>query len=277
MQRKNSILLKLLKNKQVLVGSVIVLLFVIIALFAPLLAPHDPLYTNVRVRLQPPCSVHPLGTDDLGRDMLSRIMFGARVSLFVGLSATAIGGAAGVMYGIIAGYYGGRLDSLMGRLVDILLAFPGILLAIAIITIFEPGTRSVIIALSIFAVPSFARISRGSTLNVKKLEYIDAVKAVGARDLRIMVLHILPNILSPLVVQAAIFVANAIMITATLSFLGVGVQPPTPEWGTMLASGREFMARAPHLTLYPGLMIFIIVVAINMVGDGLRNALAPKD
>ena len=277
MQRKNSVLMKLLKNRQVLVGSVIVLFFVIIAIFAPLLAPHDPLYTNVRVRLQPPCSVHPLGTDDLGRDMLSRIMFGARISLFVGLAATALGGSVGILYGIIAGYYGGRLDSFMGRLVDILLAFPGILLAIALVTIFGPGMRSVITAVAIFAIPSFARISRGSTLDLKKLEYIDAIKAIGATDLRIMVRHILPNILSPLIVQAALFVASAIMISATLSFLGVGMQPPTPEWGTMLNSGREFLARAPHLTFYPGLMIFIVVVAINMLGDGLRNALAPKD
>jgi len=276
MQRKKT-LIKLLKNYQVSIELAIVLFFILVAVFAPVLAPHDPLYTNVRVRLQGPCEIHPLGTDDLGRDMLSRIIFGTRVSLTVGFLATLMGGIVGITYGIIQGYYGGKIDSIMGRLVDIQLAFPGILLAIALVTIMGASTRSVIIAVSIFAIPSFSRISRGGTLNVKKLEYIDAIKALGASDLRVMALHIFPNILSPLIVQAALYTASAIMISAALSFLGVGTPPPTPEWGTMLSAGREFLARAPHITFFPGLMILIIVVDINMLGDGLRNALAPKD
>ena len=276
MQRRKP-LSKFLKNYQVVIGLTVVLFFIFVAIFAPILAPHDPLYTNVQVRLQPPCSEHPLGTDDLGRDMLSRIIFGARVSLTVGFLATLMGGTVGILYGIIQGYFGGKIDALMGRLVDIQLAFPGILLAIALIAILGMGTDSVIVAISIFAIPSFSRIARGGTLNVKKLEYIDAIRALGASDLRIMVLHIFPNILSPLIVNAALFTGGAIMTSAALAFLGLGTQPPTPEWGGLISDGRVFLTRAPHITFYPGLVLVILVISINMLGDGLRNALAPKD
>ena len=276
MQRKKT-LIKLLTNWQVAVGLIVVLFFVFVAVFAPQLAPHDPLYTNVRVRLQAPCPEHPLGTDDLGRDMLSRIIFGTRISLTVGFMSLIIGGSVGVLYGIIGGYYGGKLDAIMGRFVDVLLAFPGMLLAIALVTILGPNTRSVIIAISIFAVPGFSRIARGGTLSVKKLEYIDAIRALGASDLRIMIRHILPNIMSPIIVQSAMFVGGAIGTSAALAFLGIGTPPPTPEWGGLLSGGREFLSRAPHITLFPGIAICMIIIAMNMIGDGLRNALAPKD
>ena len=276
MQRRKT-LTKFLKNYQVVIGLTVVIFFILVAIFAPVLAPHDPLYTNVQIRLQPPCPQHPLGTDDLGRDMMSRVIFGARISLMVGFLATLMGGSVGILYGIIQGYFGGKIDAFMGRLVDIQLAFPGMLLAIALITILDPGTESVIIAISIFAIPSFSRIARGGTLNVKKLEYIDAIRALGASDLRIMVLHIFPNILSPLIVQAALFTGGAIMTSAALAFLGLGTQPPTPEWGGLISDGRVFLTRAPHIILYPGIALITIVIAINMLGDGLRNALAPKD
>jgi len=276
-KRKGIVWLKFIRNYQVTIGAAIVLLFVLMAIFAPLLAPHDPLETNVQVRLEGPSATHPLGTDELGRDMLSRIIFGARVSLTVGLISTVLGGMVGVIIGVVAGYFGGILDVIFGRFVDVMLAFPGMLLALVIVAILGSSTFNVIIAISIFAIPSFARIARGSTLNVKKLEYVDAIKAIGASDLRVMFLHIFPNIWSPLIVQATLYVASAIMIAAALSFLGVGTPPPTPEWGTILANGREFLARAPHIVMFPGIVITIVVIAINMLGDGLRNALEPKD
>jgi len=276
-KRKSIVWLKFIGNYQVTIGAAIVLLFVFMAIFAPLIAPHDPLYTNIQVRLEGPSATHPLGTDELGRDMLSRIIFGARVSLTVGLLATIMGGMVGTIIGIISGYFGGVLDVIFGRFIDVMLAFPGMLLALVIVAMLGSSTFNVIIAISIFAIPSFARISRGSTLNVKKLEYVDAIKALGASDSRVMFLHIFPNIWSPLIVQATLFVASAIMISAALSFLGVGTPPPTPEWGTILANGREFLARAPHIVMFPGIVITIVVVAINMLGDGLRNALEPKD
>jgi len=258
------------------IGAGIVLFFVFIAIFAPLLAPHDPLEIIVTRRLLPPSSDHLLGTDDLGRDNLSRILYGARVSLTVGILATAIGATVGVLFGILAGYFGGKLDSLIMRIIDVLLAFPGLLLAIAIVTVLGSSTRNVILAVAIFAVPGFARIVRGATLNVKKLEYIDAIRAVGANDFRIIFVHILPNVISPIIVQATLNVGGAIVTAAALSFLGVGTPPPTPEWGAMVDRGRAFLYQAPHMIYFPGLMIFLLVVGINLFGDGLRDYLEPK-
>ena len=276
-KRKSIVLIKFLSNFQVAIGAVIVMLFVLMAVFAPVLAPFDPLETYVQRRLEGPSGTHLLGTDELGRDILSRIIFGARISLGVGVSATLVGGAIGTIIGINAGYFGGKIDMLLGRFIDVMLAFPGILLALTIMAILGSGTLNVIIAISIFAVPVFARIARGSTLNIKKMEYIDAIKAIGASDMRVMSLHIFPNIMSPIIVQATLYVANAIVVSAALSFLGVGTPPPTPEWGTMIANGQLNLVRAPHITFFPGLAILILIIAINMLGDGLRNALAPKD
>jgi len=264
------------RNVQIIVGAVIIATFVLVALFAPAVAPQDPLDIAVQRRLQEPSEAHILGTDELGRDVLSRLIFGTRISLTVGVMASLIGAFIGSVIGMIAGYYGGRIDVAIGIMINIMLALPGILLGLTIVTILGASTTNVIIALSIFAIPVFTRVVRGSTLNIRKLEYIDAIKAVGATDFRIITRHIFPNILSPIIVQATLYVATAIVVAASLSFLGLGTQPPTPEWGTMLSNGRDFMRQAPHLTFYPGVMILLVVLGFNLIGDGLRDALEPK-
>jgi peptide/nickel transport system permease protein len=269
-------ILRLIKNKQLIIGGVIVLFFVVIAVFAPFIAPYDPLEQVIPRRLQAPSSAHPMGTDNLGRDVFSRIIYGTRTSFVVGIASTFMGAAAGVFLGLVAGYYGKAVDSLIMRVADVLLAFPGILLALAIVAILGSGTGVVIIAISVWAVPTFARIVRGSTLAVKKLEYIDAIRAVGAGDLRIIFLHILPNVLSPIIVQATLNVGGAIVSASVLSFLGVGITAPTPEWGAMVSIGRQFMLDHSYLVMFPGLAIFLLVVGINLLGDGLRDHLEPK-
>lgn len=271
-----SFLKKLARNKAAIAGAIVVLIFVILAIFAPLLAPHDPTHIDMSKKLQTPTSEHWLGTDDKGRDILSRLLFGARISLTVGILSTLLGAIVGIVMGIVAGYYGKWVDSLIMRICDVLLAFPGILLALAIVSILGPSTTNVIIAVAFFAIPTFARIVRGSTLSVKKLEYVDAIRAMGSSDTRIIFKHILPNITSPIIVQATLYIASAIITASALSFLGLGTQPPTPEWGTMLAQGRTYIAQAPHLTLFPGLVILLVVIGFNLFGDGLRDALDPK-
>ncbi len=267
---------KLAKNKAAMVGAAIVILFVFIAILAPFLAPHDPVLTQVTNKLQPPSAEHWLGTDHQGRDILSRIIFGARVSLTVGILSTVLGAIVGILLGIVSGYYGRWIDSLIMRICDVLLAFPGILLALAIVSVLGASTTNVIIAVAFFAVPSFARIVRGSTLSVKKLEYVDAIKAMGASDARIIFKHILPNIMSPIIVQATLYIASAIITASALSFLGMGTRPPTPEWGAMLSQGRDYIRQAPHVSLFPGLVILFVVIGFNLFGDGLRDALDPK-
>lgn len=273
---KNRRIKKFAKNIQIISGVAIIATFIVIALLAPIIAPMDPLDIAVQRRLQGPSAEHFLGTDELGRDVLSRIIFGTRISLVVGAASTLFGAIVGVTFGIISGYYGGKTDALIMRFMDVLLAFPGILLALAIVAILGASTTNTVIAVSIFAIPTFARIVRGSVLSVKKLEYIDAIKAMGATDSRIILKHVLPNVISPIIVQATLYVATAIVIAASLSFLGMGTQPPTPEWGTMLSNGREFLRQAPHLTMYPGIMILLVVLGFNLIGDGLRDALEPK-
>jgi len=258
------------------VGLGIVLFFVLVGIFAPVIATHDPLDVVIPRRLQAPSSEHFLGTDDLGRDMFSRIVFGARVSLVIGVSAVSMGASVGITLGILAGYFGGKVDTLIMRLVDVLLAFPGILLGLVVVTIMGASMTGVIITVAIMNISTFARITRGSTLGVKKLEYIDAIRAVGAGDFRIIFVHILPNILSPLIVQATLNVGTAIVAAAILSFLGVGIPAPTPEWGAMVDRGRAHLILHPHLIYYPGLAIFMFVVGVNMFGDGLRDYLEPK-
>lgn len=267
---------KLAKNKAALAGGIIVIFVAILAIIAPLIAPYDPTHIEMTKKLQGPSSEHWFGTDDKGRDILSRLLYGSRISLTVGLLSTLLGAAVGILFGIIAGYYGKWLDSLIMRICDVLLAFPGILLALAIVSVLGASTTNVIIAVAFFAVPTFARIVRGSTLSVKKLEYIDAIRAMGSNDFRIIFKHILPNIVSPIIVQATLYIASAIITASALSFLGLGTQPPTPEWGTMLAQGRSYISQAPHLTLFPGLVILIVVIGFNLFGDGLRDALDPK-
>ncbi|MBM4761355.1 nickel transporter permease [Bacillus sp. B15-48] len=267
---------KLAKNKAALAGAFIVLIFFLLALFAPIIAPHDPLHIDISKKLEGPSAEHWLGTDDKGRDILSRLLYGSRISLTVGVLSTVLGAAVGILMGIIAGYYGRWIDSLLMRICDVLLAFPGILLALAIVSVLGASTTNVIIAVAFFAIPTFARIVRGSTLSVKKLEYIDAIRAMGASDSRIIFKHILPNIVSPIIVQATLYIASAIITASALSFLGMGTQPPDPEWGTMLSQGRSYIRQAPHITLFPGLVILIVVIGFNLFGDGLRDALDPK-
>ncbi|WP_246943074.1 ABC transporter permease [Bacillus pinisoli] len=274
--RRKAFIKKLAKNKAAMAGGFIVFFFAILAILAPVIAPYDPDHIEIIKKLEGPSAEHWLGTDDKGRDILSRLLFGAQISLSVGFVSTLLGAFAGVILGIVSGYYGGRTDTIIMRLTDVLLAFPGILLALAIVSVLGASTINVIIAVAFFAVPTFARIVRGSTLSVKKLEYIDAIRAMGASDFRIIFKHILPNIVSPIIVQATLYIASAIITASALSFLGMGTQPPTAEWGTMLSQGRSYIAQAPHITLFPGLVILIVVIGFNLFGDGLRDALDPK-
>ncbi|KGR77915.1 nickel transporter permease [Ureibacillus manganicus] len=271
-----SFMKKLTKNKAAIAGATVVFTIMILAILAPLIAPYDPTHIDMSKKFQGPSSEHWLGTDDKGRDILSRLLFGSRISLTVGILSTLLGAIVGVVLGIVAGYYGKWIDSVIMRICDVLLAFPGLLLALAIVSILGPSTTNTIIAIAIFAVPTFARIVRGSTLSVKKLEYVDAIRAMGSRDTRIIFKHILPNITSPIIVQATLYIASAIITASALSFLGLGTQPPDPEWGTMLSNGRSYIAQAPHITLFPGLVILLVVVGFNLFGDGLRDALDPK-
>jgi len=267
---------KLKKNRAAMVGGLLILVFIIVALIGPYLTVYDPTKVDYSIKLLSPSSEHWLGTDHNGRDIFTRLIHGMSITLYIGFLSVLVGLVIGVPLGIIAGYYGRAIDSVIMRFIDILLAFPGILLAIALVSVLGGNINNVIIAVGIFSVPGFARIVRGSTMAVRKLEYIDAVRALGAGDLRIITLHILPNILSPIIVQATIRIAYAILIASGLSFLGLGAQPPTPEWGAMLSQGRSYMFDHPHVALYPGLAILTVVLAFNIFGDGLRDALDPK-
>ncbi|MEE6449789.1 nickel transporter permease [Gottfriedia acidiceleris] len=267
---------KFKKNKLALVGGYIVLFYILVAIFAPLISPKDPFAIDLMHKLQPPSLEHWMGTDDKGRDILSRIIYGSRLSISVGFVSVLFGAIFGITLGLIAGYYGKWMDTIIMRVVDVLLAFPGILLALAIISALGPSLINVMVAVGIFSVPMFARIVRGSTLSVRKLEYIDAIRALGATDTTIIFKHILPNILSPIIVQATLKLATAILSAAGLSYLGLGAQPPSPEWGAMLSSGRDYLFSAPHIALFPGIAISTLVLGFNIFGDGLRDALDPR-
>jgi peptide/nickel transport system permease protein len=267
---------KLRSNYLAMAGGVLILFFIIVALVGPLLTTTDPLAPNVSDRLQGPSGEYWFGTDHHGRDIFTRIIHGMSITLYIGFLSVFIGMIVGVVLGIVSGYYGKRIDAVIMRTMDVLLAFPGILLALGIVAVLGGSINNVIIAISIFSIPVFARIVRGSTLSVRKLEYVDAVRALGASDFRIIFRHILPNILSPIIVQATLRVATAVLTASGLSFLGLGAQPPTPEWGAMLAAGRNYMWDHPHIALFPGLAIVVVVLAFNLFGDGVRDALDPK-
>lgn len=267
---------RLLKNKLATIGLIIIFVQITMAIFAPYMVVHDPLKQNLTQSELPILSEgHWLGTDNYGRDVWSRIVFGARISLVVAITAVTLGLLGGVTLGLVAGYYR-RLDSVIMRIVDLLFAFPGILLAMLIIAILGTSLFNVALAISIWSIPTCARIVRGSVLSVKQKEYIMAMKSVGASNLRIMVKHILPNVMAPIIVFATMRMATAILSTASLSYLGLGAQPPTPEWGAMIAQGKDFMWTSPHLTIIPGIAIMLTVFAFNVVGDGLRDALDPN-
>ena len=268
---------RLRRNKTALIGGYLILLFVVVSIIAPFFTVYDPLKVDYSTKLLPPSSEFWLGTDHNGRDIFTRLIHGMSITLYIGLLSVLVGLVIGVPLGIISGYYGKILDSIIMRVIDVLLAFPGILLAIALVSVLGGSITNVIIAVGIFSVPGFARIARGTTMAISKLEYIEAVRALGATDGRIIFLHILPNIVSPIIVQATIRVAIAILIASGLSYLGLGAQPPTPEWGAMLSQGRSYMFDHPHVALFPGIAIVSVVLAFNLFGDGLRDAFDPRN
>ncbi|MFP4643356.1 MAG: nickel transporter permease [Spirochaetales bacterium] len=272
-----TLLKRIAHHKTALIGGIFIVMLVCIALAPSLFATHDPIREqNVANRFAEPSAEHWFGTDNLGRDVYSRVIYGTRVTLYIAFTSVLAGAVIGVTLGIIAGYYGGWTDTIIMRIMDVLLAFPGILLALAIVSALGASLDNVIIAIAIFSIPTFARIVRGSTLSVKTLEYIEAIRALGARDTKIIFQHILPNVLSPIVIQATLYIATAILIASGLSFLGLGAQPPIPEWGLMLSGGRDFIWNAIHVSLFPGLAIVLAVLSFNLLGDGLRDALDPR-
>jgi len=267
---------KILKNKLAVVGCIVILAQILMAIFAPFIVIHDPVKQNLPASELPMFSEgHWLGTDNYGRDVWSRIVYGARVSLLVGIAAVTLGLIGGVTLGLLGGYYR-KLDGVIMRIVDLLFSFPGILLAMLIIAVLGTSLVNVAIAISIWSIPTCARIVRGSVLSIKEKEYIMAMKSMGASDIRIMLKHILPNAFAPIIVFATMRMATAILSTAALSYLGLGAQPPTPEWGAMISQGQSFMWTSPHLTIIPGIAIMLTVFAFNVVGDGLRDALDPN-
>lgn len=267
---------RLRQNRLSVVGLALIAGFLLLAFAAPLIAPADPMRQALYNRLSPPTLAHPFGTDDFGRDILSRVIYGARISLRVGVVAVLIALVLGTGIGLVAGYWRGWIDQVLMRVMDLLLAFPSILLAIGIVAILGPGLENAMLAVGIVAVPQYARLVRASVLTVRETDYVLAARALGASDVRILTIAILPNCLAPLIVQATLGLATAILDAAGLSFLGLGAQPPTPEWGAMLSQGRELIVRAPWVLTFPGGAIFLTVLAFNLVGDGLRDALDPK-
>lgn len=270
------------QNKGAVIGLAVFLLIVFAAVFAPVLAPHSPSLQNRAALLVPPfwedggTTAYLLGTDAVGRDILSRLIYGARFSLFIGVVVVTLSVSTGVLMGLIAGYFRGWIDTAIMRTMDVILAFPSLLLALVLVAILGPGLTNAMIAIALVLQPHFVRLTRASVLSEKDREYVIASRVAGASNFRLMTRTILPNCLSPLIVQATLSFSNAILDAAALGFLGMGAQPPTPEWGTMLAEAREFILRAWWVVTLPGLAILITVLAINLMGDGLRDALDPK-
>jgi peptide/nickel transport system permease protein len=257
------------------VGAAIVLMAVLAALVGPMLVPYDPAAQELALRLSGPTGFHWFGLDELGRDILARVMAGGRVSLLVGLVVVSVSATVGVCLGAIAGYFGGYVDEIISRVIDILLAFPGLLLAIALVAVLGPSLANAILALTLIGWVGYARLVRGQVLRAREFEYVQAARALGAPPFRILTRHVIPSTLPAVTVQATLGMGGAILSEAALSFLGLGVQPPTPSWGTMLSYGKAHLLDAPHLTVFPGLAIAILVLGFNFLGDGLRDALDP--
>jgi peptide/nickel transport system permease protein len=258
------------------IGAVIIGVTLAAAAIGPALVAHDPNAQNLALRLDSPSWGHPLGLDELGRDILARLVMGARISLFVGLAVVGISASVGLSIGALAGYLGGWFDEIVGRIMDILLAFPGILLAIALVAVLGPSLRNVVLALVLIGWVSYARLVRGQVLRLRELDYVQAARALGAPLGRILARHVVPGTMSAVTVQATLGMAGVIIAEASLSFLGLGVQPPTPSWGTMLDAGRSHLLDAPHLTIVPGLAIALLVLGFNFAGDALRDRLDPR-
>lgn len=264
------------KSKISLIGAGIVLLFIILAILAPLIAPQGINEQNLTERLQPPSADHWFGTDDFGRDIFSRVLYGARISLWVGFFSVIGSIVVGSLLGILAGYYGRWVDTIISRIFDIMLAFPSILLAISIVAVLGPSLQNALIAIAIVNIPNFGRLIRSKVLSIKQEEYITSAKAIGMKDTRILFRHILPNSMAPVIVQGTLAIATAIIEAAALGFLGLGAQAPTPEWGKMLADARVYLVNAPWTMIFPGIAIMLTVLGFNLMGDGLRDALDPK-
>jgi peptide/nickel transport system permease protein len=267
---------RLLRRKGAVIGLIVIATFIVLALLAPVIAPYDPVATSWSLVRKPPSALHWFGTDDLGRDILSRTIYGARASLLAGAISVGIALGIGVPFGLLAGYRGGLIDALISRVTDAMLACPFLILAIALAAFLGPSLGNAMIAIGISTTPIFVRLTRGQTMSVKVEDYVEAARAIGNPRWRIALFHILPNILPALLVQATLSIAAAIIAEAALSFLGLGQQPPTPSWGSMLNAAQRFLTNAPWMALWPGLGIFLVVLSFNLVGDGLRDALDPR-
>lgn len=267
---------RLRKNYFAIAGAVTLLLLIVAGFAAQLIAPYDPNFQDYTKMMLDPSRSHPFGTDNFGRDILSRVIHGAGISLRLGLLGTVVGATVGTVVGAVSGFYGGWVDTLIMRLLDVQLAFPGLLLAIIIIAILGVGEINVIIAIGVFSIPTFARVIRGTLLSLREQDFVLAARSVGVPNRRLLFVHLLPNALAPILVLSTIRLGTSILTAASLGFLGLGVRPPAPEWGTMLSEGRNYMQLAPHIAIFPGLAILVTVVALNLLGDGLRDALDPK-
>jgi ABC-type dipeptide/oligopeptide/nickel transport system permease subunit len=276
-KRRFRALSKFARNRGALLGGAVVLFFVVMAVFAPILATHDPFGSSFSSIRKPPSAAYWLGTDEIGRDIFSRLLYGARASLLAGVVSVAIAIAIGVPLGLAAGYFGGPIDGTISRVTEALLAIPSLILAIALASILGPSLLNAMLAIGVAATPIFIRLTRGQVLAVKTEDYVEGARAIGLPHVLIIIRYILPNVLPPIVVQATITVATAIIAEASLSFLGMGQQPPNPSWGSMLNIAKNFMSQAPWMTIFPGGAIFLVVLGFNLLGDGLRDALDPRD
>ena len=267
---------KLKRNKIALFGGFLILVYVLSAIFAPVLFPDNPSAPNLMKSLESPTLKDPLGTDELGRSILGRIIYGSRISLIIAVGVVFVGIVFGIPLGLISGYYGGKIDFGIQRITDTMLAFPGFLLALALVSVLGVGIKNTVISIGISMVPLYIRLVRGCVLSVREEDYVEAARAVGTRDAIILLRHILPNVMVPITVQTSLSMGTAILFAAGLGFLGIGVQPPTPEWGAMLGSARSYLFHAPHVATFPGIAIFLAVLCFNLLGDGLRDALDPR-
>jgi ABC-type dipeptide/oligopeptide/nickel transport system permease subunit len=267
---------KLKRNKAALLGGILIIIYVTSALFAPILFTGNPSALNLMNSLESPSVDHPLGTDELGRSILGRIIYGSRISLLIAVGVVSVGVIIGIPLGLVSGYYRGKVDFIIQRVTDTMLAFPGFLLALALVAVLGVGLKNTVISIGISMVPLYIRLVRGCVLSVREEVYVEAARAVGTRDVIILIRHILPNVMVPITVQTSLSMGTAILFAAGLGFLGIGIQPPTPEWGSMLGSARSYLFHAPHVATFPGIAIFLAVLSFNLLGDGLRDALDPR-
>ncbi len=270
------VILKFTNNRVAVAGLICLILLLLAILFAPQITPYDPIKRNTPERNQAPSWLHPFGTDRLGRDVMSRVLYGGRISLQVGFFSIGLALVFSVPLGLIAGFFGGSIDNIIMRVMDLILAFPGLILAIWLVSLLGANLKNVIIAIAFFVVPTYARLIRGITLSIREMEYVMAARSMGASSLRVMFFHILPGVLGPLIVVTTLGVSGAIVTGASLSFLGLGVSPPTPEWGAMLADGRNYLRTQWWIAVFPGITITLVVLILNIVGDALRDALDPN-